>query len=158
MLLLDAGISITSLYWRFEDKMDNEPNDSLYVCTHVKIYIHTYAHSYSVTAEGAKNNNCERTHYAVSWGVKCLTRTRMQITRTTRRGRKWIHMHPKRVAFFPFLFYFTYLKNKTEHLYCACLRIQSDTLTRGYRISYYIHTYYVCIILYIIHTYSGSIC
>lgn len=37
-----AGISITSLHWRFEDEMDNEPNDSLLACTQVQIYTYTH--------------------------------------------------------------------------------------------------------------------
>lgn len=118
-------------YRRFEDKMDNE-NDSL--CT----YTHDLRGRKIIIAKE------HITHCSAAGGAKCLTRARMQITRTTRRGRKCSVYIRKGSTFLFFFLFHVYIKNKTEHLYCVCLRIQSDTLTRGYRISYYSQGLYVC--------------
>lgn len=101
-------------YRRIEDKMDNK-NDSL--C------------AYPAWAEGAENNNCERTHYAWQGGEKCLTRARMQITQEQQDGGGSAYIHPKRVGFLFFVSHI-YIKNKTEHLYCVCLRTIRHVDTR----------------------------
>lgn len=48
-----------------------------------------------------------------------------------------VHTTEKGRDFLFFFFLFTvYIKNKTEHLYCMFVYAQSNTLTRGYRVSY----------------------
>lgn len=86
-------------YRRFEDKMDNE-NDSLWA--------HIYTHS-EREPRGRKIIIIAKEHITRrrAGRAKCLTRARMQITRTTRRGRKCIQ--PKRVGLF---FYFLFTVHK----------------------------------------------
>lgn len=72
-------------------------------------------------------------------GEKCLTQARMQITQEQQDGGGSAYIYILKGSDFFYVLFRTYIKNKTEHLYCVCLRIQSDTLTRGYRISYSRH-------------------
>lgn len=116
-------------YRRFEDKMDNE-NDSLWAYIHIRTRYTRW--------RGGKIIIIAKEHITrgEAGRAKCLTQARMQITRTTRRGRKCIQ--PKRGRSF-FAFFLPYIKNKTQHLYCVFVYAQSDTLTWEYRISYLEH-------------------
>lgn len=85
-------------------------------------------------SEGAENNNCERTHYALQgeqnvWhGHVCKLQEQQDgggSAYTSEKGRL-------------FSFFISRIHKKIKpNIYIVFVYVQSDTLTRGYRISYY---------------------
>lgn len=111
------------------------------------LYIYIYIYVYTVLSwGGGKKNNCERTHYTWPGGAaaKCLTRAaRMQITRTTRRGRKYDYTSEKGSIFFTLFFSRTYIKknpqihiNMTVYIVYVFTYDPRHVDTTVYRISY----------------------
>lgn len=133
-------------YRWFEDKMDNE-NDSL--CT----YTHDLKGRKIIIA---------KEHITRCRGSKMFDTGTYANYKNNKTGAE-VHIHPKRVDFF--IFFISCIHKKIKpNIYIVFVYVQSDTLTWGYRISYYsgyankmkknvISFYADCVINTILHTY-----